>query len=157
MGLCTFLDGRQWPSGCPLANRRHWVGRILYPVSAGCFLMISCPTLMHPEPGTSGPCDRRNPWPECCSAVQRGWGANQSPLQCSMGTPEMHGPFNESQWGWYCRSLALGINRQWTQNSPIPEEEATLLGEELEMPEAPEAAASHQECLETLEPKEPTE
>ena len=42
------------------------------------------------------------------------------------------------------------------RTSPIPEEETTLLGEEQELPEAPEATASLQECLETPEPKEPT-
>ena len=41
--------------------------------------------------------------------------------------------------------------------SPTSEEEATLLGEDLELPEALEAAASLQECPENPKPEEPTE
>ena len=42
------------------------------------------------------------------------------------------------------------------RTSPTPEEEAILLGEELEPLKAPEAAVSLPECLETPEPVEPT-
>ena len=83
-------------------------------------------------------------------------GSDWSPLRCSTGTPEMHGPFNASQWGLHCRSLIPGPCRQGTWNLPTLEEEAILLVEELEMPEAPEAAASLLECLETPKPMEPT-
>ena len=43
-------------------------------------------------------------------------GAKQSPLWCGMGTPEVHGPFSESQWGWYYESLTLGTHGWWTWN-----------------------------------------
>ena len=43
------------------------------------------------------------------------------------------------------------------RTSPTLEEEAALLREELELAEVPEATAFLQECLETPEPKEPTE
>ena len=41
-------------------------------------------------------------------------------------------------------------------SSPTPEEEASLLGEELELPATPEATASLQACPKTPVPKEPT-
>ena len=41
------------------------------------------------------------------------------------------------------------------RTSPIPEEKATLLGEELEPQEAQEATASPHECLGTPNPKKP--
>ena len=43
------------------------------------------------------------------------------------------------------------------RTSPMLEEEAILLGEELEPPEAQEAASYHPEHLEIPEPAEPTE
>ena len=56
-----------------------------------------CPQDFLPHTDTSS---TRNFWamrqektqPRCCSAVLRGLGANQSPLQCGEGTPEMHVP-----------------------------------------------------------------
>ena len=42
------------------------------------------------------------------------------------------------------------------RTSPTPEEEADLLGKDLELPKASEAVASLQECPETLYPEEPT-
>ena len=84
-------------------------------------------------------------------------GADCRPLQCSVGAPEMHGPFNASQWGWHCRSFALGTHRQGMQNLPHQNEEAALLGEEFELPEAPDDAAFLPECPETPQPVEPNE
>ena len=66
---------------------------------------------------------------------------NWSPLWHSMRTPEMHGPFDESQWGWYCGSLAFGTNRWGTQNLPHPVGGSCPPGEEFGLPEVPEAAA----------------
>ena len=42
------------------------------------------------------------------------------------------------------------------RTSPTPEEEATFLGEELELQQTQEATASPHECMETPEPEEPT-
>ena len=53
-------------------------------------------------------------------------------------------------------ALLLEAMRNEPRTCPIPEEEATLLGEELELPDTPEATASLQECPETPVPKEPT-
>ena len=47
-------------------------------------------------------------------------GADQSPLWHCEGTPEVHGPSNEPQWGQNGWSLTLGTNRQWTWNLPNP-------------------------------------
>ena len=69
----------------------------------------------------------------------------------------MHGLFNASQWGRHCGSLTLGTYGWGMKNLPTPEEEATLLGKELELLEAPVVAASLQEHLETPEPIKSTE
>ena len=55
------------------------------------------------------------------------------------------------------KALLLEPTCEELRTSPTPGEEATLLGEELELPEVPAAAASLQEHPETPKPEEPTE
>ena len=87
----------------------------------------------------------------CREVRSTDWG----PLQHIPGTPEVYGPTDELEWGWNCRGLIAGASDMWT-----PEEEATLLGDEVELqkfPEVPEATVSPQPCLETPQPVEPAE
>ena len=57
----------------------------------------------------------------------------------------MYGPLDDPQWRWHSGGLPLKPHRRGTCNLPPPEEEAALLGQEVEPPGVPGSLPA---CLE---------
>ena len=82
-------------------------------------------------------------------------GADWSPLQSVWELQKYMASLMSLNWNGIVEALLLEPTGEELRTSP-PEEEVTHLGEELELLEAPEAAASLQKHLNTPKPKEST-
>ena len=74
-----------------------------------------------------------------------------------MGHPKVHGPLMQLDGDEIIEASLLGIIDNRPITPPTLEEEAVLLGDELEPQEAQEVTMSPPECPKTPEPEEPTE
>ena len=144
----------------PLPNRRHWVGGIFHPVFMGCILGISCPMLMLPEWETSRQLGRKKTLAlaralQCCT--ERLGAPTRVLCNAAQELQRCMAPLMCLNWDEIVEAPLLEPMGDEPGTSPTLEEEATLLGEEQGLPEAPETTASLWECLKTPKPKEPTE
>ena len=131
--------GRQQPSGCLPPSRRPLDVGIPCPRLAGFAPKISCLSMRPPAPRISGSWGKRRPWPlpGCCRPAPNNLAPHRCSMWCHVRTWEVYGSPDDLQWGWHSGSPPPEAYQRGMWDLPTLEDEAILLGKQIELPQVP--------------------